>query len=1554
MSSGPPSQEPPPLEPTERLHAIRARFAANLQAGCRPRLEEFLAQLEPGDRPALLRELLALDLADRARQGERPTAEEYRLRLPGHVELVDAAFGLLSSTSHHPPPSPTPRGDASPPLDQPGAATQGRRGGGLTDSGAGLASTGEVGFDSGTSPVRAGRYEIEGEIGRGGMGVVLRARDPDLNRALAVKVLRADYRGRPALERRFREEAQITGQLQHPGIPPVHEVGVLPDGRPFFAMRLVRGRTLAELLQDRTEPGADLPRLLGIFEQVCQTLAYAHSNGVVHRDLKPANVMVGAFGEVQVMDWGLAKVLASRGCQAPEDGFPPGPDGPGSPPDGPGSPAEETLPGTVLGTPAYMAPEQARGEVDQLDERCDVFGLGAILCVLLTGQPPYCGRRDEVHARAGEGDLGEALERLRYSGADVPLIQLAFACLSPAKELRPRDAGVVAEAMSAYLAGVQERVREAERQRAAAEARAVEERKRRRLALALAGALLLLILAGGCVAWLLRQERDAALARQRETDQKILLTLEQARRRVEEARQASDTQRLRDEADRVGELVRSGGASPAVRQQLIAFHRQAKEFGERAARNRALLDDLLNVWFPQETVAHVSDDRGQLQARARPSVDSQYAEAFQRWGLDIDGTPESEVIARVQAQPEAVVQEVVAGLDTWMVERRRQKPRRAEVWRRLFRIAGALDRSRLGGRLRALLAGAPPRPIDRLTAGLTHATLPWTRLYELERGQDWRLLLELRGQLDLGAEATTSILLLSAVCGNRGDRRGAEELLRRAVEERPNQAVLQDALGRLLDRQGPRRRSAAIERYAAARALRPQLGVSLGQALLQAGRAEEGEAVLSALVRRDPNNPSLRFHQGEAHAQRGRPAEARAAYEAALRLKPNFPGALNNLGLAWWAEGNLPKAMAAFRAALRIQPDLPQAHNNLGGCLRAQGKLPEAVAAISKGIQYAPQLAIGYYNRGAALAQQHKFAEAETDLRKAVRLRPHYPKAFNTLGLVLREQDRFAEAVTALRESVRLDPTVAETHNNLGDALLDLRELKGAEAAFREAIRLQPDFPWAWTSLGTVLCLQERWSEAVAAHRQALRLRRNFPDAYLNLGETLRRWGKPSEAVEAFTEALRLKPDFPEVSTNLGTVLVRQGKLSEARAAFEKALRQNPNLAEAHQGLGLVWLEEGKLDQAIKAFENAVHRKPNLAVALHGLGVVWLRLGKPAQAVAVLQQATRLDPTFAEAHTNLGEALQALGKLEQARAAHQRAIELNPTLAEAHNNLGRVLAAQEKLPEAEAAFRTAIRLKPDLAVAHTNLGTVLRAQGRPAQAIAAHREAIRRKPDVAQTYASLGNALYDEGKFREALEALRKAHALGSGRPGWPTALHLGNIRSMERALELDRALPEFLAGKRQPSGRLEQFDLAFLCGHRARRLYTTSARYYASALAAKEPLPDDFVARQRFDAARVAVLAGCGEGEDAGKLGEEERALRRKQALAWLRADLAAWEKQMASGQPQPRAVLRALTHWQKHRDLEGVRGAEGLKRLPEDERAAWQQLWAEVAALVKRAERR
>ena len=290
------------------------------------------------------------------------------------------------------------------------------------------------------------RYRFGDELARGGMGVVYRATDTSFDREVAIKVVGPGQANTDAA-RRFVEEARITGQLQHPGIPPVHDLGTLPDGRPFLAMKLIKGHTFAVHIRSiRTEAGRDGPedleRLTRIFEQVCLAVAFAHSRRVIHRDLKPQNVMVGAFGEVQVMDWGLAKEFTPSPSPAPPGALP-------APPDEElgGDPDERTVAGRVMGTPSYMPPEQARGEVDRMDERADVFALGGILLTLLTGRPPYTGKTSlEVWNKAAAGDLSEALSRLeRVTGAGrLPV--LAKKCLSLDPAGRPAHAGEVAAA----------------------------------------------------------------------------------------------------------------------------------------------------------------------------------------------------------------------------------------------------------------------------------------------------------------------------------------------------------------------------------------------------------------------------------------------------------------------------------------------------------------------------------------------------------------------------------------------------------------------------------------------------------------------------------------------------------------------------------------------------------------------------------------------------------------------------------------------------------------------------------------------------------------------------------------------------------------------------------------------------------------------------------------------------------------------------------------------------------------------------------------------------
>jgi len=459
-------------------------------------VERLLPCVEEAYRPALLWELLTIEIAQRRANGEAPTADEYHGRFPEASDYMDE---LLASTARVAP-------------------------------GSTVSTTATSKSHNDPLPVLPG-YSFSGrQLGEGGMGVVWRARDERLHRDVAVKVLRSAFVDQPAIVRRFEEEAQLTSQLQHPGIPPVHQTGTLTDGRPYFCMKVVKGQTLEDLLRERVSPTEDLPRFLQIFGQVCQAIGYAHNKGVVHRDLKPSNVMVGAFGEVQVMDWGLGKVLSAEEDSQRSESAPQSTMASVVETDRAGAAGNATQAGSVLGTYAYMPPEQALGVVDRVDRRSDVFGLGSILCEILTGGPPFQGTATEVKARAQLGDLGPVRDRLHICGADPALVALAEACLRREQNERPADGGVVAAEIESYQADVRERLQrveierataEAESRRAAAEAReeqvrvtAKSERRARRLAWGLAAALALGLVGTSWFFVLARRQADHAEAAQ--------------------------------------------------------------------------------------------------------------------------------------------------------------------------------------------------------------------------------------------------------------------------------------------------------------------------------------------------------------------------------------------------------------------------------------------------------------------------------------------------------------------------------------------------------------------------------------------------------------------------------------------------------------------------------------------------------------------------------------------------------------------------------------------------------------------------------------------------------------------------------------------------------------------------------------------------------------------------------------------------------------------------------------------------------------------------------
>jgi serine/threonine-protein kinase len=1297
------------------------------------------------------------------------------------------------------------------------------------------------------------RYQLSGEIARGGMGAVLRGRDVELGRDLAVKVLLEKHAHRPEVARRFIEEAQIGGQLQHPGVVPVYDIGRF-GARPFFTMKLVKGQTLASLLGEREEPSAERPRFLSIALQVCQTLAYAHAKGVIHRDLKPANIMVGSFGEVQVMDWGLAKVLAEGGIadeerssqahQAPQDvttirtarstGSA-------------GSFGTATEVGSLLGTPAYMPPEQANGDIAHLDRRADVFGLGAILCEILTGNPPYVGRSfEEVRRKACNGDLADALSRLDGCGADAELIALTKVCLCPEAIDRPKDAQAVADGLSGYLNGVQEKLRRAELAEAEAKAKAIEEAKRRRLTLALAATVLLaLTLGGGGWLWV-KHERNALQAqRTREVNE----TLTKAIALREQARTANVGGALlfaqaREQAQRALALIENGPANAA----LAARVRQLQTELDDEEKDRKLIAALDEARLKEAELA--AGENRFARERAVPA----FREAFRAYGLPAGEGGPNAAAERIRQRPAAVREAIVAALDEWHV------------------LAGD----------RTLQITEPHR--EWLQAVLT-AIEPddaWSRQARAARGEKdtakrRAVLAKLAASADLANVPAPALIGLAVQL----DPVASVEFLRRAQRYHPADFWVNYTLGIALHETTPPQHSEAVRFLTAAVALRPESPgpvMGLGVVLLDKGEVNEAIAYFKKAIALDPKYVSAHHNLGEALRRKGEVDEAIACFHQAIALEPKLANHHNTLGIALTDKGELDKAIACFNKAIALDPKFANPHNGLGIALRRKGQVDEAIACY----------------------------------RKAIDLDPKYAMAHMNLGNVLRSEGQVDEAIACYRKAIEFDPMNSKAHSNLGRALAGKGQV----------------------------------DEAIACYQKSIALDRKNANAHNGLGNVLRSKGRVDEAIACYQKAIEFDPKDALAHSNLGNALDSKGQVDEAIACFKKAIALDPKDALAHINLGNALLSKDQLDEAVNCFKKAIDLDPKYAMAHSNLGEAQRRKGQLDEAIASFRKAIDLDPKAAQAHNNLGIALFDKGQLDEAIACFHQAIALDPKLANPHNGLGIALHRKGQLDEAIASFRKAIALDPKYAMAHSNLGNVLRSKGQLDEAIACHRKAIALDPKYALAHNNLGNVLRSKGQLDEAIACFKNAIALD---PKYTKAR--SNLAHTERLAAVRDKLPAFQNGSYTPASNAERLALAEWC--QIKKLHRTATRLYAEAFAADPKVAEDLAADHRYSAACHAALAAAGQGEDATKLGDQDRARLRNQALGWLGADLVVYTKLIASGPPAARDfVLNKLQHWQRDPDLASIHDTAALAKLQPEERTAFTKLWSDVAALLKKVE--
>jgi serine/threonine-protein kinase len=831
------------------------------------------------------------------------------------------------------------------------------------------------------------RYELVEKIAQGGIGVVWRARDVDLGRPAAIKVLRTAYGRSPETIERFVEEAQIGGQLQHPGIVPVYGLGVLEDYRPYFAMKLIKGRTLAELLGDRRSPGEDRRRLLSFYERICQTLAYAHARGVIHRDLKPRNIMIGAFDEVQVVDWGFAKVLAQGGVADER-------------------PAKreqtviatvrteagdsDSVTGSVMGTIAYMPPEQAMGMVEELDERSDVFSLGAILCEILTGEPPYTRERGSVHEQASTARLGPAHKALDACGADPELVALTKHCLAPLRVERPRNARGVAKAMADYLTSVEERAHRAELAAIQARSEATETRERaerarldgiagrraRRQTVGLAAAVLLLVIgAGGTLFWM----RHDRLTRERSAHAAIHEALREARFREGRAEWVEAIAA----AQRSLDLAMAAEADAITReraQEHLARYRQEQQHAEQDRAMVARLALLRSRWSNGDNFRQ---------------TDADFATAFREYGHDIDEGDPSETGAALGQR--RIAAELGAALDDWSLLRRTARALRGTDWKRLLDLARAADPDEFRNRVRDATA---------------------TR--------DLQVLRTLAGTDDLPAR---TLLLLGLGMTVAGDAQQGVKVLRRAVLRYPRNSWVHARLAYAFDQTKNRR--ASVRYFTAAVALRPenaQMNLMLGDSLVMTKQAALAVPIYRRAIRYGPK--IVRAYVGlalalyDAKDYRGAVAVCQDAIEnAPPNVLPHYM-----MGTAYTELREFKPAEEAFKKAAELGPRYAMVHRELGRLYFQQKRHADAIKAYEQALKVQPNHFTTRYRKGSCHYSLGQYDKGLVEFRAAQQLMPDHPDVNLWVGRMhwlMREWDK---ALPWLERAHRLGTKAGNWH----------------------------------------------------------------------------------------------------------------------------------------------------------------------------------------------------------------------------------------------------------------------------------------------------------------------------------------------------------------------------------------------------------------------------------------------------------------------------------------------------------------------------------------------